>query len=147
MVDPNMSKHNAGSAQEITRLGYTEETRNLNFRVECADLEDLMECVKIIDAYNEFDHDRVNKALGGLAKYKAFYNEGNQNNGHSLFTFSIGREGSPVMYIAYNGSNFHHKELSLDEHKKVMEAFGRESLSDEVNETTEWSHEYRFWWD
>ena len=89
------------SAQAMTEIGYNEPTRNLYFRVECEDLEDLKECVKIIKAYNDFDCNKINEALDKFANFKRFYNPGNRNNGKDVLTFSIGREGSPVMYITW----------------------------------------------
>jgi len=51
------------SAQAVTKICYNEPTRNLDFRIQCKDLEDLKRCVRIIKGYNDFDWEKVNKAL------------------------------------------------------------------------------------
>jgi len=75
--------------------------RCLEWRAECRNLEDLKECIKIIDSYNDFEAESICEALDKYASLKRFYNEDNPNNKEDFFTFEIGREGSPVIYIKF----------------------------------------------
>ena len=81
------------SAQAVTKVCYNEKTRNLNFRIECKDLQDLKKCVEIIKSYNNFDWMLINN---NLPIYTDFENEKG-----SLLTYEIGRESSPVIYIKW----------------------------------------------
>ncbi len=73
------------SAQAVTKICYNEPTRNLDFRIQCKDLEDLKRCVRIIKGYNDFDWEKVNKALDAWANFKRI-------NNTDLLTYEIGRE-------------------------------------------------------
>jgi hypothetical protein len=144
------------SAQIVTKTCYTEETRNLTFRIECESLGDLKECVRIIDSYNNFDADTVIKALEKFADTRVYYSEGNGNNGRNLLRFDIGREGSPVMYIKYPEFGVHTVEegdktfeYTKDMFKKDMEKLAEEVMADECDFSvgSVSYDECRLWWD
>ena len=155
LAETKMSLVNNGSAQKVVKICYTEKTRNLNFRIQTADLKDLKECVKIIDQYNEFDHKTVNEYLDTFADYKKFYNEGNPNNGQDLFVFEIGRESSPAMYIKYRNTfnddyqtpDGELKKMSVEQFKTNMKVLAQAIKADECDFTDGWETECRLWWD
>jgi len=145
------------SAQAVTKVCYNEDTRNLNFRIECEDLEDLMECVHIIDRYNDFDWNTVNANLKQYAVFKQYYNPENPNNGRDLLKYEIGRESSPVMYIKYfkasiGGNKYQEngevREFSQDIFEKNMRALGALVKADECDFGNDGCYDYcRLWWD
>lgn len=145
------------SAQAVTKICYNEETRSLTFRVECEDLKDLLECVKIIDGYNEFDWKTVNANLAQYADFKRFYSAENRNNGNDLLKYDIGREGSPVMYIKYfvpsiGGNKYTEngevREFTKEIFEKNMRALGALVKADECDFGNDGCYEYcRLWWD
>lgn len=145
-----------GSAQEVVKICYTEETRNLNFRITTASLDDLKECVKIIKSYNEFDYVIINEALDKFASYPKYYNEGNPNNGYDSLEFEIGREGSPVMYITYRNIFYDKytdkdgeiRTLTQEQFKENMKTLSKLALADECDFTDTYGGvECRLWWD
>jgi len=121
------------SAQAVTKICYNEPTRNLNYRIECEDLQDLKKCVEIIKYYNDFDYKSINRALD-----RYFTPE-------DKFTFIIARENSPAMYIRLG--TFGGEEVK-DQLPDLMERFARDTKADEANIDDEriW-HTIRFWWD
>lgn len=115
-------------ALTTTVLGYNEATRNLNFRIECESLLELKECVRIINRYNEFSDDVIIPRLAEL----------DLKTGGTL-TYSIGREGSPCMYIRmmFGGSG--------ERITNAIEEFAKATLADECDLVS--VNEYRLWWD
>jgi len=137
------------SAQAVTKICYNEPTRNLDFRIQCKDLEDLKRCVRIIKGYNDFDWEKVNKALDAWANFKRI-------NNTDLLTYEIGREGSPVIYIRYSllglSGNYQKgnqiKKLTDKLFKKSMETLAGLARADECHFTVEFGYKYcRLWWD
>lgn len=97
----------------------------LTFRVEFFAIEGALGAVRAIGRYNDFDGERVAEALREVAAMVG---------SHDYGRFSVGREGSPVVYIS---------GLDLDEVKKASEilaAVGADELSAE-------SGTLRAWWD
>jgi hypothetical protein len=147
------------TAQGVTKICYNEKTRSLNFRIECESLEDLLECVKIINGYNDFDWNTVNTSLKLYALFKQYYNPENPNNGKDLLVYEIGREGSPVMYIKYfsmtlngNGNKYEEngeiKEFTQEIFEKNMRILARLSKADECDFGNDGCYQYcRLWWD
>ena len=144
------------SAQAVTKLCYNEPTRNLTFRVECQDFEDLLECVKTIKAYNDFDWKKVSDGLKKYAHLGKYFSIDNPNNGNDLFTYDIGREGSPVMYIKWFNMNFSNKyqegeeikEMSDELFEKNMKALQTLVKADECDCGNDGCYNYcRLWWD
>jgi hypothetical protein len=151
----NLDKFNT-TAQAVTHICYNEPTRSLNFRIECDGLEDLKECVNIINAYNEFEKTIVNQALDEYARFKRFYNAGNPNNGRDLLKYDIAREGSVAMYIkfyhfgyeAYIDENGEAQEFTVDLFRKNMQILGKLMKADECDiDDSHGYYECRFWWD
>lgn len=126
----------SSAAQLMTLAGYDTQFskeakipfRNLRFRTEAADMDDLKKCVRLIDGYNDFLPIDVNSALTKYLHLPQFYGESNPNNGNSYIKFDIGREGSPVMYIKF------HAHMGFDSTIKVIT--GREGATVEVCEYT-----------
>jgi len=140
------------SAQATTKICYDEKTRNLNFRIQCEDLEDLKKCVYIIDGYNGFDWKKVNKALDKYVSLKRYYGEDNPNNGKNFFEFDIARESSPAMYIKYYGERVYdgkgHKRFTPDMFKSLTDGFRAESMANECSVYEEGGFVVcRLWWD
>lgn len=114
------------TALQIVKLGYaiddpTDNHRCLNFRVGFNDHEAAFSALVAIGDYNEFNGARVADAImsAKLDRYRRV---------------SVGREGSPVVYIAAYGD---------DEQKRVMDAL-RAADADECDVTR---GEIRAWWD
>jgi hypothetical protein len=134
------------SAQKIMRDGYGDSfmkkgdtydniTRNLDFRVSCENIEDAIKCIELIGGYNDFSPERVSSALrknfGGTEQ--SSYNKDIQV---PLYSFSVGRESSPVLYV---------RQLQADNDKENKEDnFIKEAF---VDEFTSSNNESRFWWD
>jgi len=145
------------SAQSVTKICYNESTRNLNYRIQCRDLEDLKKCVRIIDGYNEFEWKNVNEALDKYCGVKRYYNEDNPNNGNNLFDFDIAREGSVAMYIKFylsiGGNLVYSKEgeiktFSKETFKLLCKAFQSDAKADECDVSKEGGYLVcRLWWD
>ncbi len=145
------------SAQAVTKICYNGDTRNLNFRIECENLDDLLECVHIIKGYNDFDWKVINENLVEYANFKRYYNHDNPNDGKDLLTYEIGREGSPVIYIKYFSismlrnkyeENGEIKELTQELFEKNMKALGALVKADECDFGNDGCYDYcRLWWD
>lgn len=99
------------SAQAMTLIAYGDSNkgekakipfRSLTYQCECSGYTDFINCINTIDSYNEFDAYTIRNAARKYLDINQFYGDKNPNNGNSLFKFTIGREGSPVLYIAYN---------------------------------------------
>lgn len=145
------------SAQAVTKIGYNEDTRNLDFRIECENLDDLLECVKIIKEYNDFDWKIVNENLAKYANFKRYYNPDNPNNGKDLLTYEVGRENSPVIYIKYFSmstiadkyeENGEIKELTKELFEENMKVLGALTKANECDFGNDGCFYYcRLWWD
>jgi len=157
-MNVNLSKCKT-SAQAVTKICYKESTRNLNFRIQCEDLEDLKECVHIIKGYNNFDWKKINEALDKHVGLKRFYGEKHPNNGNDLFEFEIAREGSPAIYIKYfkimvKPLEYYARDgkavlkLNLSTFEAVTDAFQGKSLADEYDISEKGGYvTCRLWWD
>ena len=57
--------------------------------------------IRRIEEYNEFQADYVLTALENIDRLipRKYYGEGNPNNGQRSYSISVGREGSPVIYL------------------------------------------------
>ncbi|MFA7708340.1 MAG: hypothetical protein WCX73_05305 [Candidatus Pacearchaeota archaeon] len=141
------------SAQAVTKICYNEDTRNLNFQIECKDLNDFKECINTIKAYNAFDCKLVNEKLNKYANFRIFYNLDNPNNGQDFLKYNIGREGSVVMYIKYFKIGFCKEngeitEFTQELFEKNMKAFAKEAKADECDFDNDGCYNYcRLWWD
>ena len=118
---------NNNSAVEVTKLCYAESTRNLMYRIQCGNLKDLQECVKVINAYNEFNNKIVNPALERFVDKKVNY--------------SIGREYSVVMYLQSEDWFDDEKSKEFD---GVVQDFASITKADECDKIRD---EWRLWWD
>jgi len=166
-------KKTKSSAQLITKIGYTEETRNLHFLSKTEGLEDAKKCVEIIDRYNDFDQKLVNQALEEYANYPRYYGPDNRNNGQSLVEIHVGRESSPCIYIKlfryyvfggktkdlYTDKKGNNVELTAEDFEKNMKLLGQLAKADECMVYTEAYQDLkgevqlgaylvcRMWWD
>jgi hypothetical protein len=121
-----VSSSEAQAALDMVKIGYavddpTDERRCLNFRVGFDDHEAAYEALRAIDAYNAFSAERVIAALraANLDRYSRI---------------SVGREGSPVVYLNVWG----------DVDMPSIEHLLREAAADEVDFD---GREVRAWWD
>lgn len=59
--------------------------------------------LEAVDTYNGFDQYQIKKALYEIDEVipKVYYNEGNPNNGKRAYSFALGRESSPVIYLKF----------------------------------------------
>ena len=146
------------SAQAVTQICYNEPTRNLNYRIQCENLKDLQECVRVIEGYNEFEWKRVNKALDEYFSIKRYYNKDNSNNGNNLFDFDIAREGSVAMYIKFyqglgDNTMCYSKDGKIEKFTKenfktLSKAFQHDARADECDIYDEGGYLVcRLWWD
>ena len=117
------------SALRTTELCYTEETRNLNYRIRCENLEDFRNCVRYIGSYNEFSLEAVNRIILLLETIVPC---------RDLF-FDIGREGSPVVYVKTYVGNI--KSMF----GVLLEANGKKYVADEIGIEDQFS--LRLWFD
>ena len=130
-------------AQAITKICYNESTRNLNFRVRCENMNDLWNCLSIIDSYNDFDAVKIIEALDKLIVTNDAFKP---KNGREFFTFEIGRENSPVLYVMWSSAM---RKVDTSEVKRLMRSLGRKMDVDEsgaVSEDAAIFFEHRFWW-
>ena len=120
------------TSQKVTKLCYTEETRNLNYAIRCDNKADLMACVELIDSYNYFDAKKINAVLLDL------------DEGEDKYTYAIGREGSPAIYIGFagfmDGSDRKRFEGNMDKLNKLLQP-------DEYSHNEGIYSATRFWWD
>lgn len=117
-------------AQRIVSLGYalddpTDAERVLNFRVRFNTKAGAFAAIRSIGDYNAFDGDQVADALDKVLP-----------EDRSITTISVGREGSPVIYVGpfYPG----------DPAAAVKNAL-RDVHADELDMTKH--RELRAWWD
>lgn len=144
--------HNPSAADEIFDAVFP---RSHNFRIELP-YDEAIGFVHRIDSYNEFEATAVIEALEHVDKFipRTSYGPGNSNNGRRDYTISVGREGSPVIYL--ERFEFSTKtQMSESEIKSIcleMETIGR---ADEAHyEVKQFSFcgpsrkiTFRFWWD
>lgn len=94
--------------QKVKR-GYNEKTRDLNFSVNCKDFREFMSCVKAIGEYNNFNEQAVAEILEEVF----------ESSDTPMFIddidYSIGRQGSPVIYL-----NINSRELAEKIYRKLQ---------------------------
>ena len=112
-----------------------------------------------IDEYNNFNVDRLKLILDKIDSLipTTYYNENNPNNGRRLYTLSIGREGSMVVYLNLSGfsiSDGSREAIKIIREKvQELEIYAREkALVDEFSidyNSNEYGEELelRLWWD
>ncbi len=118
----------------------------LDFRIELSD-EAARQFIRRIKAYNNFDADAVLTALDIIDRLipRQNYGEGNPNTGQRDYRLSVGREGSPVIYL--DRWQFR-DELSEDRMQLICCKMQALALADEADYTVEGRHvQFRFWWD
>ena len=128
--------------------------KSLNFRIELP-FEEAQEFIRRIDRYNEFDASLV---LDGLQRIDGLlprmqYSPGNPNNGRRDYKISVGREGSPVIYLD-RWEVFDKPELDSATMKAICREMELIALADEshyhIDQFTRVPGrkiEFRFWWD
>jgi hypothetical protein len=133
---------------------YLAKHGNLQCRAQCADLEDLLQCFRLVGSYNGWEHDK------GIAAFRVFHayrylNADNPNNGGDAFTYHFGWEGSHVVYIEpanhwYGGLQIldeswsRYREVSREEFAHRCRALGRRCNADESDACEDG---WRLWWD
>jgi hypothetical protein len=127
----------------------------LDFRIEM-EYDAARRFIQRIDRYNDFDARQVLDALDAVDRLipRDFYGEGNPNNGQRKYRISVGREGSPVLYLEWYESPYSSgpriSDETLKDICKEIEVF---AYADEADyDLTEWGFNsrkvsLRFWWD
>ena len=127
--------------------------QSLDFKIEMT-YDAAMQFIRRIGTYNNFEAETVIETLAIVDSLipRRFYNEGNPNNGERRYDVSVGREGSPVLYIDY----FEWLDSQpLDEAtmKAICGEMELHGLADEASYEIE-EHSirsrtvtFRFWWD
>lgn len=127
--------------------------RSLDFRIELP-YEDLLGFIRRIDQYNDFEAGAVIDALEAVDRLipRSFYSQDNPHNGQRSYRLSIGREGSPVLYLERLELPFCTPlaEQTIQSICREMELCGRADETDYEIEPL--SHggrlvRFRFWWD
>lgn len=88
------------AAFDMIAIGYDRqgsESRNLHFVVSFHNIDNAKRAVRLIDNYNEFDWHKVCTMLNNISKLGHSFGPAGQTSEPMI---SIGREGSPVMYVA-----------------------------------------------
>lgn len=137
--------------EQILNIGY--KNKVFNFLID-VNRENFLKCVKIIGKYNNFDYQLIKENFK-LINLDCYINENNPNNGSSLFTFKIGREFSPVIYITffkttnyYFGENKKIKKMYDEDFKNLMFKFKEKTKADEIYfEEDKFYIDCRLWWD
>jgi hypothetical protein len=121
--------------------------RSLNFRIEMS-FERAWQFLRRIESYNEFHAANVLDALERVDTLipKKYYGEGNPNNGERSYAISVGREGSPVIYLdRYAWRQEAIPDATCKLICREMELIGK---ADEADHWTEGNRlTFRFWWD
>lgn len=128
--------------------------KTLNFSIQMP-FEEVCHFLRRIDTYNEFEAENVLDALEYIDRLipRKFYGHGNPNNGERRYTLSVGREGSPVLYLTLYEWGWT-SEKPLDDHtletiEQEMELTGKadEASSEVVSIPSGRKITFRFWWD
>ena len=126
--------------------------RSLHFRIELP-YETALGFIRRIDQYNEFEAGAVIDALERIDHLipRASYGEGNPNNGQHTYDISIGREGSPVIYLERIEFSFciPLEEVTMKTICREMELIGRADEADYEVQNFAGGRKivFRFWWD
>lgn len=130
--------------------------RSHQFRIEMP-FDQASRFLHRIGQYNEFEAARVLDALERVDALipRKFFGEGNRNNGERAYTLSLGREGSPVLYLElYEWGWCKGPALSDDAIEAIcreMELIGKadEATCDRqiISCNNGRKVTFRFWWD
>jgi hypothetical protein len=126
--------------------------RALDFRITM-DYDAARRFIERIDQYNDFDHHEVLQALDEIDRLipRQFYGEGNPNNGRRKYEITVGREGSPVVYLDWH--EFSGPRIADETLKAIcdeMTVIGHADEADfDVEDTILGGRKitFRFWWD
>jgi hypothetical protein len=129
--------------------------QSLNFRIELPYAEAL-EFLSQIGKFNNFQSGTVLDSLEHVDRLipRGSYGPGNPNNGQRNYRISVGREGSPVIYIERNEFSFNKNWLDEPTMKAICQEMELCAVADESDYDVEehgWFSgrkiEFRFWWD
>ena len=127
--------------------------RSLDFRIELQ-YEDLLGFIRRIGQYNDFEAGAVIDALEAIDRLipRSFYGQDNPHNGQRSYRLSIGREGSPVIYLERLELSFSTPltEQTMQTICREMELCGRADEADyEIQPLLHGGRlvRFRFWWD
>ena len=125
-----------------------------HFRIEMS-YEDAQHFIRRIDEYNELRWEDVLSALDRVDRLipRTFYGKGNPNNGQRSYEISVGREGSPVVYLERHEWRDMDR-LSDDRLRRICQEMELTGAADEANfevQPTTFGDSrkvtFRFWWD
>ena len=127
--------------------------QSLDFRVEMP-YDAAMHFLRRIGSYNNFQAEKVIEAMRRVDALipRRIYNEGNLNNGERRYDISVGREGSPVIYLDYF-EWVDSERLTEADMKAIRGVLERDGMADESSFEID-DHgirtrrvTFRFWWD
>ena len=127
--------------------------QSLGFRIKMT-YDAAMQFIRRIGTYNNFEAETVIETLAIVDSIipRRFYNEGNPNNGERRYDVSVGREGSPVVYLECF-EWLDRERLDEPTMKAICGEMELHGLADEASyEIEEHSIQsrsitFRFWWD
>ena len=126
---------------------------SLGFRITM-DHEAACQFLRRIDRYNDFQAESVIDALERIDRLipRSQYGDGNPNTGKRRYSLSVGREGSPVLYLEFYewNSNEQLSDETLQIICREMELTGRADEADYEAHPTGFGGRkvtFRFWWD
>jgi hypothetical protein len=129
--------------------------QSLHFRIQMHN-DAAMQFIRRIGGYNDFQPENVIKALEYIDRLlpRRYYHEGNPNNGERRYEISVGREGSPVIYLDFHewGNEDYIDTSTL---KTICGVASLGGLADEADFAIEQiagfggsrQITFRFWWD
>ena len=118
------------AAVEKVRVAYDERTRDLTFKTMILGREEAAAAIRAIGQYNDYDGNKVAKAVDFLFKKKV------------IDGVCVGREGSPVLYLHLR------RQRSADD-LEMATAFMKSVKADELHMTGlhRGPQMLRAWWD
>jgi hypothetical protein len=140
--------------QPVTDLYDAVFERSANFRIELP-FEQAASFIRRVDEYNDFSAPIVLEALEHIDRLmpRKYCGPGNPNNGHRDYSISVGREGSPVIYLT-RLEFFESPELEDATMKAICREMGVFGQADEADyHVDEFAFargrriSFRFWWD
>ena len=125
-----------------------------DFRIEMP-FDMACQFIRRIDSYNEFDSLTVLDALGRVDRLipRIQYGDNNPNNWQRDYKISVGREGSPVLYIERYEWGWNQSPLAQQAMADICHGMKAVGKADEVTCMVEDTGTngrkltFRFWWD
>lgn len=105
--------------------------------------DDAKRAVEAIGQYNYFEPEIIKELIDSIVAELDDYNFSSAYTN----TISIGREGSPVMYVHLMKNPLNENEIDDDTVERILE-LAQKANADEVHyDPDNFKREFRFWWD